>query len=58
MRINSAAVQAQMPVQNAEAIRQQYQVRVLKKALESQKAAGEQLLDLIEPKGRVLDIKA
>lgn len=47
-----------MPVQNAEAIRQQYQVRVLKKALDSQKAAGEQLLDLIEPKGRVLDIKA
>jgi hypothetical protein len=58
MRINSAAVQAQMPIQNTESVRQQYQVRVLKKALESQKAAGEQLLDLLEPKGQVLDIKA
>jgi hypothetical protein len=41
-----------------DAMRQQYQARVLKKALDSQQQAAEKLLNLLDPKGKVLDIRA
>lgn len=38
--------------------RLQHQASVLKKALESQKESAQQLMDMIEPKGTLLDIRA
>lgn len=35
-----------------------YQARVLKRALDSQKDQASELLKLLEPKGKVVDIKA
>lgn len=59
MRINGSTLNpVHLQSQNVDALRQQHQVRVLKKALESQKAAGEQLLQMLDPKGQTLDIKA
>jgi hypothetical protein len=49
-----AARQAQAP----DAVKQNYQISVLKKSLDSQSEAASKLLDLLEPKGRVLDIRA
>jgi hypothetical protein len=36
----------------------QYRVKVLKQALDSQKSAADQLLQLLDPKGKNLDIRA
>lgn len=60
MRINGAA-QAYTPniqASQTDLMRQAHQVKVLKKALESQTQAADQLLKMLEPKGRNLDIRA
>ena len=49
---------APQSAQQTEAARQQYQVRVLKKALDSHQDAAEKMLKMLEPKGKVIDIKA
>lgn len=53
--INAYAAQQ---VQRPQVDRQEYQVKVLKNALDSQKDAGERLLRMLEPKGKNIDIKA
>ena len=61
MRIDGAsqaAIQALNSTQAAGSARLQYQTKVLKKALDSQKNQAAQLLKLIETKGQVIDIKA
>ena len=40
------------------ATRDQHQVAVLKKALDSQKSSADQLLKMLEPKGKIVDIRA
>lgn len=45
-------------VQRANPDRQDYQVKVLKQALDSHKDASNKLLKLLEPKGKNLDIQA
>lgn len=39
-------------------VKQQYQVKVLKKALDSQQDSATKLLKMLEPKGTNIDIKA
>lgn len=61
MRIDGAAQAAQQAMaanKPSETTRLNYQARVLKRALESQKDQSSELLKLLEPKGRVVDIKA
>ena len=61
MRIDGAtqaAIQAVVPTPSKESVRLEYQTKVLKKALDSQKNQAAQLLKLIETKGQVIDIKA
>ena len=61
MRIDGAAqaaAQALAASQVKETAKLNYQARVLKRALESQKDQSSELLKLLEPKGRVIDIKA
>jgi len=59
MRIDSSAVAlATEAVQAPQALRQSIQVANLKKALDSQKQEASDLLKLLEPKGRVIDIYA
>ncbi len=45
-------------VQRTPVERQDYQVKVLKQALDSHKDASNKLLKLLEPKGKNLDIQA
>jgi hypothetical protein len=61
MRIDGAAqaaLQAMAVNKPSDATRLNYQARVLKRALESQKDQSSELLKMLEPKGRVVDIKA
>ncbi|MBS1709273.1 MAG: YjfB family protein [Armatimonadetes bacterium] len=63
MRIgaSSYAVQAAYRTQQAsegEPVSGAYQVDVLKKALDGQSQAAQELLKMLEPKGRVVDIRA
>lgn len=60
MRIGgqSSVYQAQSTAAPQSADRSEYQVRVLKKALDSQQEAATKLLKMLEPKGKNLDIKA
>jgi hypothetical protein len=61
MRIDGAAQAAQQAMaanKPSDPARLNYQARVLKRALESQKDQASELLKLLEPKGRVVDIKA
>lgn len=61
MRIDGAtqaAIQALQPSAAQQTAKLNYQTKVLKKALDSQKDHADQLLKLIEPKGQVIDIKA
>ncbi len=61
MRIDGAAqaaIQAMAASKASDATRLNYQARVLKRALESQKDQSSELLKMLEPKGRVVDIKA
>jgi hypothetical protein len=61
MRIDGAAQAAQQAMaanKPSDATRLNYQARVLKRALESQKDQSSELLKMLEPKGRVVDIKA
>jgi hypothetical protein len=61
MRIDGAAQAAQQAMaasKPSDAARLNYQARVLRRALESQKDQSTELLKLLEPKGRVVDIKA
>lgn len=61
MRIDGAsqaAIQALKSAQATDTARLDFQTKVLKKALDSQKNQAAQLLKLIEPKGQVIDIKA
>ena len=60
MRI-SGSTQAVSSLQNTpqtDSVRTAYQINVLKKALDSQKAQASKLLELIETKGQVVDIRA
>lgn len=41
-----------------DAARLQHQVKVLKKALDSQKDSASELMKMIEPKGKIVDIQA
>lgn len=57
MRIGSSSPQPVIrPTEDV--ARLQHQASVLKKALESQKESAQQLMDMIEPKGTLLDIRA
>ncbi len=59
MRINGPnPALTQLQGVQSEGLKQLHQVRVLKKALESQQTAADQLLKMLEPKGKNLDIKA
>jgi hypothetical protein len=61
MRIDGAAqkvAQAIAAEKAQDATRLNYQARVLKRALDSQKDRSSELLKLLEPKGQVIDIKA
>ena len=61
MRIDGAsqaAAQALQSTQNVSQAKLNYQTKVLKKALDSQKDQASELLKLLEPKGQVIDIKA
>lgn len=60
MRIDgNAAVQtAVQAVTNAAPAQAPAQVAILKRALEAQKQEASELLKLLEPKGRVIDIRA
>jgi hypothetical protein len=63
MRIDGATQAAQQAIATAnakpsDATRLNYQARVLKRALDSQKDQASELLKMLEPKGRVVDIKA
>ncbi len=59
MKIGSQpAVTPNVATPQTDAMRQQYQARVLKKALDSQQQAAEKLLNLLDPKGKVVDIRA
>ena len=61
MRIDGATQAAQQATAAGkvqDAVKLNYQARVLKRALESQKDQSSELLKLLEPKGRVIDIKA
>ncbi len=63
MRIgaSSYAVQAAYQTQRqaeGEPVSGEYQVALLKKALEGQTQAAQELLKMLEPKGRVIDIQA
>ena len=59
MRIESAAAKiATEAAQSPQAVQQSIQVATLKRALEGQKQEASDLLKLLEPKGRVLDIYA
>lgn len=59
MRINGPSPYVtQLQGAQTEGLKQQHQVRVLKKALESQQTAADKLLKMLEPKGKNLDIRA
>ena len=61
MRIDGAtqaAIQTLQSAHAADSTRLEYQTKVLKKALDSQKNQAAQLLKLIETKGQVIDITA
>ncbi|HXH59772.1 MAG TPA: hypothetical protein VNI20_00280 [Fimbriimonadaceae bacterium] len=53
-----AAAQAYSANRTQDPAKLNYQARVLKRALESQKDQASELLKLLEPKGQVVDIKA
>ncbi len=55
---STATTAAITQAQSAPADRKAYQLAVLKKALESQRMQADQLVQLIETKGKVVDIKA
>jgi len=52
-----AAYQTQRPAEG-EPAQGVYQVGMLKKALEGQSQAAQELLKMLEPKGQVVDIRA
>jgi hypothetical protein len=60
MRIEGAnqAVQAAAAQKAADPTKLNYQARVLKRALESQKDQASELLKLLDPKGRIVDVRA
>ncbi len=59
MRIGSTNPQAvYQATSKSETPAANYQVAVLKKALDSQQDAADKLLKLLEPKGKVIDIRA
>jgi len=59
MRIGSANPQAvYQATAKSETPAPSHQVAVLKKALDSQQDAADRLLKLLEPKGKVIDIRA
>lgn len=59
MRITSGVSSVPpMQVGPTDAMRAQHQVKVLKKALDSQTQAADQLLKMLEPKGKIVDIRA
>ena len=61
MRIDGstqAAVQAMATTATQDTARLNYQARVLKRALDSQKDQASELLKLLEPKGQVIDVRA
>ena len=60
MRIDAAqaAVQAMAATQAQDTAKLNYQARVLKRALDSQKDQASELLKLLEPKGQVVDVRA
>lgn len=60
MKIGSQinAYQARAIQQTQSVDRQEHQVKVLKKALESHEEASTKLLKMLEPKGKNIDIKA
>lgn len=60
MRINGspAPVAGAQASANLDALQAQRQARILKRALDSQQTAADQLLKMLEPKGKNLDIRA
>ncbi len=59
MRIGASNVQSvYQPNAKPEAQASAHQVAVLKKALDSQQDAADRLLKMLEPKGKVIDIRA
>ncbi len=61
MRIDGstqAAARAMAASQTQDPAKLNYQARVLKRALDSQKDQASELLKLLEPKGQVVDIRA
>ena len=58
MRVDSSVARILAEAAGApEALKQSLQVATLKKALDSQKQEASQILKLLEPKGRVIDIR-
>ncbi|MBX3113115.1 MAG: hypothetical protein KF824_12190 [Fimbriimonadaceae bacterium] len=57
MRINSTSTpQVTAPITDPAKLN--YQVKVLKKALEGQKDSASELLKMLDPKGKIVDIRA
>jgi len=58
MRVDSSVARILTEAAAApEALKQSLQVATLKKALDSQKQEASEMLKLLEPKGRVIDIR-
>ncbi len=57
MRINSTPT-PQISAPATDPAKLNYQVKVLKKALEGQKDSSSELLKMLDPKGKIVDIKA
>ncbi len=63
MRIGASSYAVQAAYQTkaqpeTESVSGEYQVGMLKKALDGQTQAAQELLKMLEPKGRVIDIRA
>ncbi|MCG9896119.1 MAG: hypothetical protein MH204_11655 [Fimbriimonadaceae bacterium] len=60
MRIQgpSAGAHIPQPAGQVEAMKRQHQIRVLQQALQSQKMTADRLVNLLDPKGQNLDLRA
>lgn len=57
MRVNPTST-PQITAPSTDSAKLNYQVKVLKKALEGQKDSASELLKMLDPKGKIVDIKA
>jgi len=57
MRVNSSQT-PQITAPASDPAKLNYQVKVLKKALEGQKDSASELLKMLDPKGKIVDIRA